>query len=181
MKKRKTAILAFLLCAAVGLGVGYAAVSEKLNISGTGAATPSATNYVVKFKDEAPVTDKTKAPAGATVTATRTGDLAATFDVSGLTTKGEYVTATYIIENHSTEFKANVKTATVQKSSSDTSVFTSDYFTVTADLTAKTLAAKSGETIDSTSVTVKIELAKTPTEAQNCSFYVVIDTEAVAL
>jgi hypothetical protein len=180
MKKRKSALLAFLLCAGFILGVGYASVTKNLNISGTGAATPNDANYIVKFA-ESVTTDKTHAPK-ATVTATRSSELAATFSVGGLTTKGEYVTATYTIENHSTEFKAQINSAKVQKASNDTSAFTSDYFEVTATLGAKTtLECKDNTTVDTTTVTIEVKLLKTPTENKDCSFYVVIPTEAVAL
>lgn len=176
MKKRKTAILAFLLCAGIGLGVGYAEVNENLNITGTGKASPSDTNFVVKFAVGAPTTDA--GSTGATVTATRTGDLAATFGVTGLTTRGQSVSATYTIENHSTEFKANLQSATVKNVDDNEDA----YFTVTATFGSKTtLEAKSGETVDASTVTVTVTLDKTPTEEQSLSFDVEIFTEAVVL
>ena len=45
MKKRNTTIFAFLLLAAVGMGVGYAALTDNLGING------NATVELSKFKD----------------------------------------------------------------------------------------------------------------------------------
>ena len=41
MKKRRIAIVAFLLCATLVLGIGYAALSDQLNITGTATYRPT--------------------------------------------------------------------------------------------------------------------------------------------
>ena len=99
MKKTSVIILVTIIAVSILLGLGYAAIQNvTLNIAGSAEATPNQSNFKVKFmRDPAPtVSDSTHA------TANITDDLNATINVSGLTGKGQNVTATYSIENAST-------------------------------------------------------------------------------
>ena len=99
MKKRNLIITAFLLCATLIMGVGFAALSGTLNITGTAyfngtAATSSDILSALKF---------TNAVAGDNCTATVANDHSATMDVVFNDTNGTpgevfTATATYTIE-----------------------------------------------------------------------------------
>lgn len=149
MKNKKIFIVVALLIAVLLLGIGYAAISNiTLTISGKATATPADANFVVRFA-ETPypsVSDGTK------VTAERTDDKTATLNVTGLTAKGDTVTATYTIENASADLTADLSAA-VTNNSNDT------YFKVTPTLAKSSITAGT-----ETTVTVEIELVKTPVE-----------------
>jgi cytochrome c oxidase assembly protein Cox11 len=154
LKKNKRIIGAIIIIAILLLGIGYAAISSKtLTISGSASATADDANFVVKFAKTADITiDTSKASDDASVDATITDDLKATIAVSGLKKTGEYVTATYTIENASEELSANLSAVSELTSGYE------DYFKVTTSFDSTTVAA--GKT---TTVTVKVELIKTPT------------------
>lgn len=96
IKSKKTFVGVFLILAVLFLGVGYAAiVNITLKISGTLGATADDKNFEVAFSDKAIVTSDSK------ITAEKTDDLNVTIKVTGLTAKGDHVTATYEIENKS--------------------------------------------------------------------------------
>ena len=84
MKRRRLAIVAFLLSAILVMGIGYAAVSGTLNITGTayfhGTGTSgTAINAAVKFKDEIAVSNSEMVSASITDT---TNYLAADMNVT---------------------------------------------------------------------------------------------------
>ena len=109
MKKTSVIILVTIIAVSILLGLGYAAIQNvTLNIAGSAEATPNQSNFKVKFmRDPAPtVSDSTHA------TANITDDLNATINVSGLTGKGQNVTATYSIENASTDLSADLAVLT---------------------------------------------------------------------
>lgn len=145
--KKKTIILVTILLVVVVLGIGYAAITAlDLKINATGSATPNTTNFAVEFSGE-PITG-----GQGTVTAKINTDdkLKATMNVTGLTAKGDYATATYTIENKSTDLSANL--SVVEPTNNN-----QEYFKVTYNLAENTIT--SGKT---TTIQVKIELIKTP-------------------
>ena len=166
MKKKRTFLGVALLIAVLVLGVGYAAITKNLSISGTASATTNNENFKVKFEGT-PVTDKTNAPSS-TVEATVTNDLTATINVSGLTTTNDTVTATYTIKNESPELSADLAVGSI---ANDNAV----YFEVTANLAASTIAKG-----DSTTVTVTVKLIKTPVEDQSAAISIPITATAKA-
>lgn len=147
MKNKKVFIGVFLVLAVLTLGIGYAAISDiTLNINGTASAKPSDDNFKVLFTDD-PITVSDAAK----VTATKTDDLNATIAVKDLTAKGDKVTATYTMKNDSPDLSASIALPTITNSNEE-------YFNVTTDWqAAKTVA--SGDTV---TVTVTVELVKTP-------------------
>lgn len=146
MKSKKTFVGVFLILAVLFLGVGYAAIANiTLKISGTLGATADDKNFKVAFSDKAIVTSDSK------ITAEKTDDLNATIKVTGLTAKGDKVTATYEIENKSEDLSASIATPVITNDNEA-------YFKVTTDWTAaKTVVSKG-----TTTVTVTVELLKTP-------------------
>ena len=146
MKKTSKIIILAVIFAILLLGVGYAAIqSVTLNIVGTAAADPSQENFKVMFSGTPTVSDSTYVTAGIT------NDINATIRVSGLTQKGQVATASYTVQNTSTDLSADLS-AVVSNSNSE-------YFNVSYAFTKTRLA--SGE---ATIVTVTVELMKTPIE-----------------
>ena len=144
--KKKTIIWVTLLLVVVVLGIGYAAISTiGLNINATGQATPNSENFTVEVSGEPSAEGK-----GSITAEIDSGNkLMATMDVTGLTAKGDYATATYTIENKSADLSANL---TVAEPTNDNT----DYFKVTYKLAEDTIAAGA-----STTIQVKVELIKT--------------------
>ena len=148
MKKTSKIILGVIIVAILLIGVGYAAIQNvTLSINGTATADPSQSNFKVKFSGEPIVSDKDK------VTAAITNDTNATMNVSELTAKGDTVTATYTIQNASSDLASNL---TVTTTNSNT-----EYFTIDKKLEKASLVA--GE---ATTLTVTVQLIKTPISEQ---------------
>ena len=146
MNKKRTILGGAILVAVLMLGIGYAAINSiTLNITGSAKADPSDENFKVVFdRDVTPTTSD------AGTTATITDDEAATMTVSGLTAKGDVATATYTIKNASPDLSANVEVTT-------NSISNTEYFKITSSLGKATLTNN-----DTTTVTVTVELLKTP-------------------
>ncbi len=144
MKKTNKIIVTVIIVAMLLLGVGYAAIQNiTLNIEGTATADPSQSNFKVMFTGEPKVSDNTYVTAGIT------DDINATISVSGLTEKGQTVSAEYTVQNVSTDISADLSVATTNSNT--------EYFTLKAELAKTSLTA--GE---ATTVKVTVELTKTP-------------------
>ena len=124
--------------------MGYATIQNiTLNITGTATAAPNQSNFTVKFSGEPKVSDENK------VTATVTDDTNATINVDGLITVGESVFATYTIENSSDDLSTDLSVLTTNSNE--------EYFSVSSNLEKNSLTSG-----DTTTLTVTIELIKTP-------------------
>lgn len=150
MKNKKTFIGVALLLAVLMLGIGYAVLSNiTLNITGSATSVPSQENFEVRFTETATF-DKSNANANIVVEPAVEGDLKAKVDVSNFVSKGEFITATFTVENVSAvDLSADLEV--VRISEEDTN------FAVTVIPTATSIAK--GE---STTVTVRIESLVTP-------------------
>ena len=162
MTKTNKIIAAIVVVAVLVIGVGYAAIQNiTLNIEGTANANASQANFTVALSGTPTVSDASK------VTAAVTDDLNATLNVTGLTAKGETVTATYTIQNTSADLSANLSAIT---SNSNT-----EYFAVTSDFDAESI-----EKGAATTITVTVALIKTPiTESVSSTVGVQITAEPV--
>ena len=111
MKNRRTVIIAFLLCACVAIGAGYAALTDTLSItgnvySGTSAAQPSF-DAKVYFSDATEFAAECQASTENNVYGKGTSDPdTAFFDIYSLAMLGDYVTIDYEIKNDSAEYAA---------------------------------------------------------------------------
>lgn len=160
MSKNKTIVGIVLLIAILLVAIGYAAITTvQLNISGQAQATPNQSNFSVKFTGEPEVSD----PLKVTAELSDSDELKATMNVTGLTAKGDTVTATYTIENTSSDLSAAL---TAETTNSNT-----EYFNVSYKISQPTITA--GET---TTITVTVELIKTPVTADESSTIGVIIT-----
>ncbi|MGN1371725.1 MAG: hypothetical protein ACI4XM_05590 [Candidatus Coprovivens sp.] len=163
MKKKRTFLVVALLVAALTLAVGYSAITKNLEVTGSASATTDDSNFKVRFTGTPATSDADK------VTASITSELAATIDVSGLTTTGDTVTATYTIENYSSELGAALAVGAITNNNSE-------YFEVTASLGAASIAA--GAT---TTLTVTVKLVKTPIVDQTTSIKVPVTATATTI
>ena len=166
--KKSLSIVLFALIAVIVLGVGYAAISAiNLTINGNATATPSQSNFTVKFMDDTEHSFTTykeiTAANGEKVfdlteneVASVTGDLLASFSTQELSAAGDEAIVIYTIKNTSPDLKADIVVSSTNSNS--------EYFQVTNVLgnndTSITLTA--GAT---TTVTVKVKVLKTPITA----------------
>lgn len=165
MKNKKTFVGIALLILVLVLGIGYAAITSSLNINGTAKATTDDSNFKVVFTG---VTDPATATNGVTATATA-DSTTATLNVEGLTTKGQTKTATFTIANKSPELKALVDVKTK-------SITNTEFFAINAEVkNADTALAPDGET----TVTVTVELVKTPIAPVEGTIAVELEATAV--
>lgn len=153
MTKTRKIIIGVVVAAILVIGIGYAALKNiTLNISGSATANPDDSNFIVKFTGTPTVSDSTIVT-GSNVT----GDLKASFTVAGLTAKGETATITYTIENASEDLSANLSAEVIKNTNGN-------YFKVTPTF-AKTSILKK----ETTTVTIEVELLKTPVEQEETS------------
>lgn len=160
MKNRKRALVAFFLAAVLCLGVGYAAVTDILDIQGV--ANVNATAAEASFDEDIYFTNAVANGVGTPNTASINADNAdkGTFTVNSLAGKGDKATFTFTIINKG-DLTADVTPAIVSHTNEEFFAVSSDWQGAT-----KTLAG-SGATID---YTVTVELLKTPTTTIGSQF-----------
>ena len=168
MKNRKTIVVAFMLCAVMLLGVGYAALSDTLDITGSADVNQSAAEEA--FNEDIYFSAAVANETGNTASVNADNNDKASFTAATLTGKGDKVTFTFTIEN-----AGDVDAEVTPKLNASLGNTNSEYFSITSDWNgaAKTLAAHSNITY-----TVTVELLKTPTETISGSF--LIELVAVA-
>ena len=155
MKKRRLAIVSFVLLACLVMGIGYAALTANLTINTNIGISYDTSNYSVVFTAAEVSNTSTAAAANSTV-ATANNTAAMTIDVAkGILKKvDDTVVIVATITNKSTSYDAIIKTPTV-----GTNETLKDYVTVTCvlnetdDATYKTLAPSGTTTV---TVTVKM-------------------------
>ena len=165
MKNKKIFVGITLLIVVLLLGIGYAAITDSLEIKGTATTEINQENFKVVFTGE---TNPATATDGVTATAAANSK-SATLNVTGLSTKGDSKSATFTIENQSEELKAlvDVKTKTIENE---------EFFSVDAVVANAGTALNPGDT---TTVTVTVTLDKTPIDV--LSGNIDIDLEATAV
>ncbi len=164
MKNKKIFVGIALLIVVLLIGIGYAAITDSLSITGTATTAVDDENFKVVFTGE---TNPATATDGVTATAVD-GAKTATLDVTGLSTKGDSKSATFTIQNRSEELKALVKVNTK-------TIENSEFFTVDATV-ADTSALGPDAT---TTVTVTVTLNKTPIDVVNGRINVELGATAV--
>ena len=148
--KRTFQIVLFVLIGLVALGVGYAGTTAvDLIVNGHGLVTASQANFIVHF------ISTTTSPKITTGTGTawidRNDDTIASFEVTGLSKKGDTAVATYTVKNDSNDIGADV--------SIELEYTNCEWFKVTESIQDSQLKAG-----DSTTVLVTVELLKTPVD-----------------
>jgi len=128
MKKRRIAIVAFLLCACMVIGIGYAAVSKNLDVLGTVNVGNSALN--VTFTDagkDADVDDNF-----CTDAVVLDGDVQARMTTTVMSEKGQTAVAYFIITNNMTDTDVSI----THLGHSFTGALNENYFDVEREFTA---------------------------------------------
>lgn len=163
MKKRRSIIIALLLIAALALGIGYAAVTDTLTITGNANVKPHQDNLNVIFTQ---IKDQNKCTA-----AIQTDKTVASFTTTQLEVGGDTATATFVVTNQSAEYKATIAAPTITITSGG------EYFDITTDFgdETRTLNAVDG----TTEFTVTVKLKGAVTEERACEFTITNNVTAV--
>ncbi len=125
MKNRRTAIIAFLLCACLAIGAGYATVSDNLVVNGQGnvkAATADDFNLDIYFTGTPTKTTTGTSGEADEVAIDPADNDTATMTINSLKTVGEVATFTFDIHNAGTETNS-AATLLATKTVGDPSLF----------------------------------------------------------
>jgi hypothetical protein len=146
------------------LGIGYAALTDILDIAGTiDLAKDDAEkefNLDIHFSETVTVDDSTKA----TGRRNADNDDKGTFSVTGLKKVGDKVSITYTIVNDS-EIEATITPKTLLNTYTDKLIYSTDWDDGEGGYVSKVIGAKSSETI-----TITVELKALPTETMQANF-----------
>ena len=150
MKNRKTVVVAFLLAAVMMLGVGYAALTDVLDITGSADVNQSAAEEA--FNEDIHFTAAVANEEGNTASINADNNDKASFTANTLKGKGDKATFTYTIAN-----AGDLDAEVTPRISSNTNT---TYFNVYSDWAGQPKTLKAGESV---TYTVTIELIETPT------------------
>ena len=166
MKQRKTVIVAFLLAAVLLLGVGYAALTDVLDITGSAdvnqSAAEDAFNEDIYFKTAVANDD------GNTASVNLDNNDKASFTANNLKGKGDKATFTFTIVND-----GDLDATVTPSISSNTNT---EYFGISSDWAGQSKTLTAGGTL---TYTVTVELLETPTVTISGSF--IIELTAVSV
>lgn len=162
MKNRKFVVVAFLLVAVLLLGVGYAALSDTLDITGSADVNQSAAEEA--FNEDVYFSAANANEDGNTASVNADNNDKASFTANTLKGQGDKVTFTFTIKNN-----GDVEATVTPRLNASLGNTLPEYFEITSDWDGqpKTLAAHSEITY-----TVTVKLLKTPTEAISGSFLI---------
>ena len=189
---KKVLVFVTIFALLLGIGVGYALVTQDLNVDG--GITSADNNELVKNLkvqfENTKFTEVSKLENGTVSDAvhSETGSvLSCSFAVS-MMTKGSYAEYTNNIINNSDQYAAKltykVETSTGEtvKELSDGVYQIGDYYKITITLSETNLTDISDSDSDLSKVTIRIEMIKTPiVDISKVSFVVTFNAEAVEL
>lgn len=178
MKTKRTTFVAFLLCAIMLLGVGFANLTDNLFIKGE--ATINTTAAQSAF-DEHVYFDKaelhTKAVVGVdTATIGLSDNDSVTFHVKSLGKAGDYAMFKFTVKNDSAEFDAKISVDTGYPSTSDTNNFIFEYTDENGDVLTEEVTCKAGQTA---LLYVKVTLKNSPQVNLTAAFNVNLTATSV--
>lgn len=150
MKNKKKVVVAFLLVAVMLLGVGYAALTDVLDITGSADVNQSAAEEA--FNEDIYFSAAVANETGNTASVNSDNNDKASFTANTLKGKGDKATFTFTIKND-----GDLDAAITPAISSNTNM---TYFAVSSDWAGATKTLAAGQTI---TYTVTIELIETPT------------------
>lgn len=168
MKNRRNVVVAFLVCAVMLLGVGYAALTDVLDI--TGSADVNQLQAENSFNEDIHFTAAVANETGNTASINSDNNDKCSFTVNSLSGEGDKATFTFTITNDG-DLDATV-TPTLNAATGNTKP---EYFTISSDWDGAPKTLTAGGTLN---YTVTVELIKTPTETIGGSF--LIELTAVA-
>lgn len=187
MKKRRFAVVAFLLCACLIVGIGFAVTTYQLEIGGTIYVNMDDTDFVVQFK-EIKAVDASDDVDVANVEASCSGTSATVTLPSGkaFSAAGQWIKFEAIVENDSTQYDASLKEAVITNPSgflkilpNETSIDAVDSVSVpTNRLDVTDNNEKTGP--DSTTITFVVYVDNLPTGSRECTFNIKVQADAVS-
>ncbi len=164
MKARRSIVIAFLLVAVMVLGVGFAAVSTTLDITGKADVNPDSA-----FKTDIKFTEANALEAGNTANVNINDDNKASFTANNLSGQGDSASFTFKVKNEG-DLDATISVTTCAVTVGDT-----DLFEIDTDWDAAQPLDANGEA----TITVTVSLKNTPKESVSGSFIVELKAEAV--
>ena len=189
---KKVLVFVTIFALLLGIGVGYALVTQDLNIGG--GITSADNNELVKNLkvqfENTKFTEVSKLENGTVSNTihTETGSVLSCSLAVSMMTKGSYAVYTNNIINNSDQYAAKL-TYAVKSSTGETVEELSngvyqigDYYKITIDLSKTDLTDISDSDSDLSKVTIRIEMIKTPiVDISKVSFVVTFNAEAVEL
>ena len=169
MKNRKIVVVAFLLIAAMLLGVGYAALTDTLDITGSADVNQSAAEEA--FNEDVFFSGAVANQTGNTASVNADNNDKASFTAATLKGKDDVVTFTFTIKND-----GDVAATVTPKLNATLGNTLPEYFEITSDWSGESrdLAAHSEITY-----TVTVKLLQTPTVTISGSFLVELTAVSV--
>ena len=162
MKNRRNVVVAFMLVAVMLLSIGYAALTDTLDITGSADVNQSAAEEA--FNEDIYFSAAVANEAGNTASVNNDNNDKASFTAKTLKGKGDKVTFTFTINND-----GDVAATITPKLNASLGNTNPDYFKLTSDWNGEAKVLGAGSEI---TYTVTIELLKTPTETIAGSFLV---------
>lgn len=171
MKNRRNIIVAFLLCATLLVGVGYAALTDVLDI--TGKADINHSDAEAAFNEDIYWSGAQANQEGNTASVNTNDNDKASFTVSTLKGAGDTATFTFTIFNN-----GDLDAVVTPSISSNTKM---DYFGYSSDWNGQPKTLKAGQSL---TYTVTVELLQTPQETISGSCIIeltAVSTETTAV
>ena len=128
MKRRRLIISLFLIVAVVLLGIGYSAISYRLDIKGSVSSVESTADFHVEFVD-AKLGSKTDESITCVPTIDSATKIDATLNISGLSNHGQEVVAYFKVQNNSlaiSSLNATLENLTIVITKNDVAVTDND-------------------------------------------------------
>ena len=187
---KKVLVFVTIFALLLGIGVGYALVTQDLNIGG--GITSADNNELVKNLkvqfENTKFTEVSKLENGTVSSTIQEGSVLSCSLAVSMMIKGSYAVYTNNIINNSDQYAAKL-TYAVKSSTGETVEELSngvyqigDYYKITIDLSKTDLTDISDSDSDLSKVTIRIEMIKTPiVDISKVSFVVTFNAEAVEL
>ena len=169
MKNRRNVVVAFLVVAVMLLGIGYAALTDVLDINGSVDVNQSAAEEA--FNEDIFFSAAAANEAGNTASVNADNNDKASFTINTFKGKDDVATFTFTIKNNG-DVDANV-TPKLNASLGNTNP---EYFAIESDWDGDTKLLEAGEEI---TYTLTITMLKTPTETVSGSFLVELEAKSV--
>ncbi len=169
MKNRRNVVVAFMLVAVMLLGIGYAALSDTLDITGSVDVNQSAAEEA--FNEDIFFSAAVANDAGNTASVNAENNDKASFTINTFKGKDDVATFTFTIKNDG-DVDATI-TPSLAPAAGNTNP---EFFSIVSDWDGETKTLAAGEEL---TYTLTITLLKTPTETIDGSFMILLHATSV--